>query len=376
MLPVLPAIRWRSGGRGQVRFLPYTRLVNPSGDARGAGSVARRPVIGQMVCGHRLLAAAGEGGFARVYRASAPSGTAVALKLLHDPDAAAGKLTMDREARVLTRLRHPGIVRLLDFGSFAGQPVLVLDWIDGETLRARLDRGPLAPRQAVEIALALLDALTHAHGAGVAHRDLKPSNVVLRRDGRPVLVDFGVATTPEDRHSPLRELGLAAGHLSYLAPERLTGDPDGPAADLYSVGVMLFEMLTGRRPFEGTPQQIVHAHLVEQVPSIGMPADRALTNQLDGILRRAMSKRPGDRFASAAAMRAALAAPVLPELAPPPPLRMADLTGTGPVVLPVRPRRRTGALALAIFALALALAGFSAAAVASASQDTPVVAAH
>jgi len=322
------------------------------------------------VCGrYRLEAEVGEGGFARVFRASAPGQPPIAVKLLHDPDAAAARATLDREMRALTFLRHPGIVRLLDVGRSAGQPVLLLEWIEGDTLRAALDRGPLPPRQAVTVALGLLDALAHAHAAGVVHRDVKPSNVILKPDGSPVLVDFGVACTRDENEGPLRRLGLAAGHLAYLAPERIKGELDGPAADVYSIGVILFETLTGRRPFDGTPEELVQAHLGRQVPSIGRVGDGALASRLDAVIRRAMSKSPADRFASAAAMRAALAAEDLPGLAAPPSLHLSDLTG--PVVLPVRPRRRSGAvaLALALFAVALAIAGVSAAAASSGPPD-------
>jgi eukaryotic-like serine/threonine-protein kinase len=271
---------------------------------------------------YEILAELARGGMGRVYRAR-HTGLAreVALKILATaPTGVAGprsaadrsaQVTGDyearfsREARAVARLDHPGCVRILDHGRAGGMPYIAMELLDGETLRAVLDRGRFAPADAISIARQLLLALAHAHASGVIHRDLKPENVVLVRGGkRAVLVDFGLASLAGEQ--PLTGSGMCLGSPSYLAPERLLGQPHDARTDLYSVGVLLYEMLAGQKPFVGDSPQETMRLALQRPPRPLRAVCRDIPPVLDQVIQRALAKDPARRFTDAEHMLLAL----------------------------------------------------------------------
>lgn len=240
-----------------------------------------------------------------VYRARHLAlGTEVALKLLGRPNSEhAGRI--EREARAIARLDHPGCVRIRDHGvDERGTPYLAMELLDGPTLASV--GAPLEVPRAVAIAKSLLTALAHAHAHGVIHRDVKPENIMFRRGNgwRPVLIDFGLASL---RDAPgLTANGLAVGSPSYIAPERLHGNPYDARADLYAVGVILYELIAGVRPFGGGSPEEIMASAMSRPPRPLRALVPAVSPALDAVIRRALAKDPARRFADAEEMMSAL----------------------------------------------------------------------
>jgi hypothetical protein len=268
---------------------------------------------GETVLGrHRVEALLGEGSAGEAYRATdLDGGGPVVLKRTRRLDAAGVRVLL-AEAQAVSGLGHPRIVRLLGQGRHQGEPVLVLEHLAGGSLAMRLADGPLPAREAVAIALDLLDALEAAHAHGLVHRDVKPSNVLLDGAGRAKLGDFGAAAPAADDLGP----ALQAGSLRYLAPEQALGRSADHRADLYAAAVVLQEMLTGRHPVPadlsaGEARRRIAAGLLE--PPEGVPP------RLAAVLRRGLRKAPSRRFQSAAEFRRALQAAA----APPAPLPLA-----------------------------------------------------
>jgi CRP-like cAMP-binding protein len=263
---------------------------------------------------YRVLAQIGMGGMAVVYSAARESdGLAVALKVLpvswgSVPDLRA---RLYRESTILRQIRHPGVIQVLDVGSVAerlgGGTYIVMEWLpDGldRALRAQYP-APLAPDRAVAVAAAVADALAAVHAAGLVHRDVKPSNILLRANGEPVLTDFGLAAAlaeimGEQRLTPPNQL---LGTADYLAPESIAGTGVDGRADLYALGIVLYEMLTGLVPFAGRdPVDTLRAHREEPVP----PLPETIPLNVRAVVTRALHKQPQDRYAAAAEMAAAL----------------------------------------------------------------------
>jgi serine/threonine protein kinase/WD40 repeat protein len=278
-------------------------------------------VLGERLGGRfELVEELGQGGFGRVYLArDRELGREVAIKvigLIGERSLSAEELELfDREAKATARLGHPNIVTIFDWGSWRGFPYLVLERLRGETLFVRLRRGPLAPDEAAGILLPVLRALAHAHAAGVLHLDLKPSNVFLGEGGEVKVLDFGMAQLDLARHSVRRALGKspdeaagssppAGGTPAYMAPEQWHGQGVDARADVWAVGVMLFEMLTGRLPFKVSARS---SAALEPGPT---PSVRALAPavpaELEAIASRALAKDPTLRFQTARALLEAL----------------------------------------------------------------------
>jgi TolB-like protein/Flp pilus assembly protein TadD/tRNA A-37 threonylcarbamoyl transferase component Bud32 len=255
----------------------------------------------------------GRGATASVYLAhDRRHGRRVALKVLHDALGSAVDLErFQREIRVAARLQHPHILPLFDSGADAGRLWYATPLVDSGSLRQRLEeRGPLPPPLARALGAEVADALAHAHAAGIVHRDIKPENILLTGDGHALLADFGIAAVLDPVTSGERSLtegGIAIGTPLYMSPEQATGSGayDG-RSDIYALGAVLFEALTGRPPFEGqNVREVIVRRLVDDPPSArrlqtDVPAD------LDRVVRRAMARRPDDRFATAAEFAAAL----------------------------------------------------------------------
>ena len=263
---------------------------------------------------YRVMAQIGSGGMSVVYRAAREDdGVVVALKVLPASWGAAPELRerLQREALVLQQLQHPGVIRVLDVGQVAerlgGGIYIAMEWLPQALDRLLYSRfpSPLTTAEALHIADALANALASVHAAGIIHRDVKPSNILLRSDGEPVLTDFGLAAALLDLVADRRLTppDTIVGTADYLAPEIIAGrDVDG-RADIYALGVVLYEMLATHVPFAGRePFQILRAHLDEPVPELpaSVPAAvRALVMQM-------LQKDPADRPATAAALSSAI----------------------------------------------------------------------
>jgi eukaryotic-like serine/threonine-protein kinase len=260
---------------------------------------------------YRVVGLLARGGMGDVYRATDPRlRRDVALKLMAragtDDPLRIGRFL--QEARITASLDHPNIVKVFDVGVLDARPYLVAELLDGETLRARLARAPLAVEDASRIAAAVAAGLVAAHAAGLVHRDLKPDNVFLTRSGATKILDFGIAKLSEEP-APMGGLatltGVLLGTASYLAPEQIRGGPVDGRTDLFAVGVILFEMVTGQRAFarEHTIDTL-HAILHEEPP--GSPLQTAAPVELAAIVLRLLQKSPASRFQTAADLEWAL----------------------------------------------------------------------
>jgi hypothetical protein len=235
-----------------------------------------------------------------------------------------------REARAAAGVCHPHVCPIFDVGEHEGLPYVVMALVEGEPLAAFLARqGPLDVKQAIAVALQVLDALAAVHARNIVHRDIKPGNILLDRSGRAVLTDFGLARPALDAEH-LTSDGVAVGTPAYMAPEQAAGQAHqvGPPTDLYGVGVVLYKMLTGRLPFEGPPLTVLQ-RIVHDDPPPPSQFRPDLPAAVEAAILRALRKDPGERFPDARAFAAALAplpgtaaaatGPPAPAGAPPPP---------------------------------------------------------
>jgi serine/threonine-protein kinase len=276
-----------------------------------------------------IVGVLGEGGMGIVYDARRiPEGDAVALKVIHQHLAGDAQIRarFAREAAILRRLEGEHLCGVLDFGEIAdprrervGLLYIALPRIEGPALDACIKKeGPLPVRRAVAILLDVCAALREAHAQGVIHRDLKPGNVLLRADGKAVVVDFGMAkivTGGGTGTTVLTQHNMVFGTPEYMAPEQARGDELDGRCDVYAAGIMLYELLTGSVPFTGpSPLNVLTAHLtvLPQPPRERAP-ERNLSPALEAVVLHAIAKNPAERYANAealaAAVRAALAAP-------------------------------------------------------------------
>jgi TolB-like protein/Tfp pilus assembly protein PilF/predicted Ser/Thr protein kinase len=270
-------------------------------------------LIGRTLTHYRIVESLGAGGMGAVYRAHDDRlGRDVALKLLL-PECCPGEADRERvrtEARTLARLNHTGIAALFDIDREGDADFLVMEFVPGEPLDRRIAAGPLAEGEVLALGIQIAEALAAAHEEGVVHRDLKPGNIVVTPRGQIKLLDFGIATLI--RSGATRDATTttgsvpSAGTLAYLSPEQVLGRPAGPASDLYALGVVLYEMATGRRPHGDEPAPALLyaiAHTTPPPPSTVRPD---LSPALDALLRRLLEKDPARRPASAAEAAEAL----------------------------------------------------------------------
>ncbi len=256
---------------------------------------------------YRVMERIGRGGMATVYRAYHPAlDRYVAIKVLPDffADEPEYRERFQQEARSVARLKHPNILEIFDFGYEGGLAFLVFELVDGGTLADRVGK-PMELQEVVQLLEQLAGALDHAHAHGILHRDIKPSNILIHKDGTPVLADFGLAKMAGSMRR-LTGSGTVMGTPEYMSPEQAADEPLGAASDVYSLAIVAYEMLTGRVPFEAdTPAATLLSHVTKP-----MPATRELRGELsahvEDVLRKALAKRPEDRYQSAAAFVAAL----------------------------------------------------------------------
>jgi hypothetical protein len=306
--------------------------------------------IGERIGDYEIVEVLGAGGMGQVYKVrNVLSERIEAMKVLlpnleGDPDLAERFL---REIKVQAALDHPNIAKLHTALRASNQLLMVMEFVEGTSVEKLLEHGALPVREAASFAGQVLDALAYAHSRGVVHRDIKPANIMRTPAGVVKLMDFGIARMKADRK--LTQTGRTVGSLYYMSPEQIKGAEPDPRSDLYSLGVALYEMVTGRRPFQGdSDYSIMAAHLqqtppapVEIVP--GVPAD------LSDIIVMAMDKDPASRFQSAEAFRAAVRAAVpdsavpkevathtmlAPEAPPPLPFAASPTPIAGPPALP------------------------------------------
>jgi len=272
--------------------------------------------MAEEVSHYKILDQIGTGGLGDVYRArDMKLGRTVAIKAVGDDIGAdpAARQSLAADARAAARLSHPNLATLFDVVDDENGLSLVFDYVPGEPLRTAIAGRPLNPRRAVDLAIQIADALADAHAEGVVHGDLKPDNIIITPKGAAKILDTGLWRWTRGgaaRKAALRQTAVdpatLTGTLAYLSPEQASGRDPGPESDIFSLGAILFEMLTGRPAFTGAD---AHA-LISKIGQSGRPSvtvvNRALPGELDAILARAMAKNAGDRYESMATMAAEL----------------------------------------------------------------------
>lgn len=260
-------------------------------------------MVGQVVGNYRLVAEIGRGAMGTVYRAiDVYLGRFAAVKLIAAPqlDNREALRRFEREGRAVSSLAHPNICTAFEMGHWRGQPYIAMEFLEGQTLELRLEQGPLPPAEVLDIAMAVANALAAAHAIGIVHRDIKPGNIFLTSAGRTKVLDFGLAKVK--RQQPAQPLGDAAatmatfatmpgtvlGALAYMAPEQFRGEQVDGRADLYSLGVLIHESLTGTLPLRG--------------------ASAPMPGAFGPIIARLIAPEPSARFEDAGTVRQALAA--------------------------------------------------------------------
>jgi serine/threonine protein kinase len=318
----------------------------------------------------------GQGGMGRIYLAEDRElGRKVAVKVLDDRFANDERLRerFKREALTAARLSsHPHVVTIFDVGEWHGRPFIVMEYLPGGTLGERTRRQPVAPGAALAWLGQAAEALDAAHGLGIVHRDVKPANLLFDERDDLAVADFGIARIADDTDTGMTATGTVLGTAGYLAPEQALGQPAGPASDLYSLGVLGYELLTGARPFErGSDTAEAAAHINERVPPASARRPE-LPPSVDRVFERALAKDPSARYPNAAAFVGALdnalsgresttrvlpatAPPTSPTVRRPPPLR--------------RQRRPPWVVPLVLAGLVLALVAGVLAAVVSSQDD-------
>jgi len=255
---------------------------------------------------YQLISRLGNGAMGEVYLGNdARLNRRVAIKVLSSEAAAGaeGERRVLREARMVATIDHPNVCTIYEVGTQGGQSYIVMQYVEGETLLERLRRGPIALPESLNLACQITSALEEAHRRGIVHRDIKPGNIMISTTGSVKVVDFGVAISlaPPTSATETAESMVLAGTTQYMSPEQLRGEPLDGRSDIFSLGVVLYEIASGRRPFDRlTAASTITAILTEEPPPLEGP--------LGPVVARALTKLPSARFPSAAAMRDALEA--------------------------------------------------------------------
>jgi tRNA A-37 threonylcarbamoyl transferase component Bud32 len=267
--------------------------------------------VGTRLAGrYRLDRLVANGGMAQVWEATDETlKRRVAVKILHDHLADASTIARFRaEGVTAARLTHPGVVAIFDTCSEGGLDAIVMEYVEGATLREVLDdQGPMAPRRVVPIVLDIADALHAAHRLGLVHRDVKPANVLLCADGSVKVTDFGIAKVRDDSSTDLTVPGTFLGTAKYLAPEQVEGQPVDARADVYSLGVVMYEMLSGTAPYRGDSDAAIALARLQRPPRPLREVAPNVPPALEAVVARAMERRPADRYPGTVELRAALA---------------------------------------------------------------------
>ncbi len=289
---------------------------------------------------YRLVRELAHGGMGSVYVGEDDLlGREVAVKVL-DPRLArdqAIRTRFQREAVAAARLTHPGVVSVYDTGEDAGNAYIVMELVEGHTLREILDeRGRMPPEVAADLARQVAEALADAHRNGVVHRDVKPGNILIRRDGGVKVADFGIAKATGA--SDLTSTGMVIGTARYLAPEQAAGKPTDARTDVYALGLVLYEMLTGSVPFTRDTDMATAAARLTNYPRPVSALAPDVPDWLDAVVRRALAREPERRFRSADELATALARGSTAALPPTPPPRPQARPRPRPPVAAPTPR--------------------------------------
>lgn len=321
---------------------------------------------GRRIAQYEIIRRIGAGGMGEVYLARDTNlERDVAVKLLPEEvaDNAPHLARLEREAKAIAALSHPNILAIYDFGTRDGITYVVTELLEGETLRERLNRSALAPRKATELGRQIVRGLAAAHDKGIVHRDLKPDNLFITTEGRIKILDFGLATAADetkDHEEPLdpetrtrvTEPGTVMGTVDYMSPEQVRGEPTDNRSDVFSFGVVLYEMITGSRAFHReTKAETMTAILKEEPPDISSISSE-VPHELSAIIRRCLEKHPGERFHSSHDLAFSLET-----------LSGSSVsTGTAAAVKGVGgPRRRTGGVLISVLVVAALAVGAAAA---------------
>ncbi|MEX1157680.1 MAG: protein kinase [Thermomicrobiales bacterium] len=261
---------------------------------------------------YQIREAVGEGNFSVTYRATDKVlGRDVAIKILREQYVQHAGFTsrFENEARAAALISHPNVIQVFDYGREDDIAFIVMQYVPGASLKDYIrDHAPLPVEESVEFTRQILDGLAAIHEAGIIHRDIKPQNVLMTDQRHLKLTDFGIARL-ESAAAGLTESGTALGTAAYMAPEQASGQPLGRETDLYAVGVILYEMTTGRLPFPGdNPVQVMYRH-VNEIPEPPRAINAYIPVTIEAFILRSMSKNPRDRYPSARAMRDALVSP-------------------------------------------------------------------
>lgn len=263
--------------------------------------------INKRIGDYEIISELGAGGMGKVYKVrNVISDRVEAMKILLPDLAGRQELAarFEREIKVLAALDHPNIAALRTALTLDNQLVMVMEYVEGTTLTQRMQQGPISVADAVNYISQVLDALSYAHQQNVIHRDIKPSNMMLTPQGIVKLMDFGIARSGDE--STLTMTGTTLGSLGYMSPEQVKGEPTDARSDLYSVGISIYEMVTGRRPFRESSDYSIMAAQVNQPPTPPIELKPGLPPALNEIILLAIAKNPGERFQSAEAFKNAL----------------------------------------------------------------------
>jgi len=270
-------------------------------------------LIGHSLGRYQILEPLGEGGMAIVYKAyDTRLESEVAVKVIRIERLAPEILQramkrFEREAKSLAQLTHPNLVKVLDYGEYEGQPYLVMPYLPGGTLKQKMNGQPMPWQEAARLLIPIARALDYAHKRNLIHRDVKPSNILITESGEPMLTDFGVAKIiDEEATLDLTGTSAAVGTPEYMAPEQATSKNVDHRADIYALGIVFYEMVTGRRPFQAdTPLAVLFKQASEPLPRPSQFV-RDLPQHLEQLLIKALAKSPDDRFQSMGELASAL----------------------------------------------------------------------
>lgn len=262
-------------------------------------------MIGTTVAHYKILEKLGEGGMGEVFLAhDSQLKRKVALKFLPDGSDPEALARFKREAQTAAALNHPNIITVYEVGEYEDRPYIAMAYVEGEPLNERIARGDLPAGEAIDIAIQICDGLASAHQAGVVHRDIKPANILIDRDNRAKILDFGLAK--------LGSVSKITGEIStfgtiyYMSPEQVRGEGVGPRSDLFSLGALLYELLTGELPFKGDHSAAIIYSITNEDPKPLSVYNKKLTGAIDQIVMRLLAKDPAERYESAAQVAADL----------------------------------------------------------------------